>query len=170
MKKNIKKIATQKKHTNSTTIPMIALLAALGVSSLTYTVTVQADTGTAAKTYGMHMHKGKRGGEGKHTSSADKADKVRPAAAGVIQSVQGSVVTVKSRDGQLYTVETSSATIFRGGRGQASTTIAVSDLKVGDMLGVKGALNGTHVVATSVMTSPQHPFMKKIYEKINSST
>lgn len=161
MTKQVKKTKLKNEQVSkATTLPMIAMLAALGVASLTYSVTVTADTATTIKTFGLHMQRGKRG-----TDTHQLTNKVKPAAAGVIQSVIGSLVIVKDRDDTLYTIDVSLANIFRGGRGQASTTIAISDLKVGDMLGAKGMLTGTHVVATDVMTSAQHPFMKKIHEK-----
>jgi hypothetical protein len=163
MSKNVKKI-TVKNITKSAmpSLPMMAMLAALGVSSLTYTVTVSADTTTtSSKPLGIHMQRGKKGHD-KHQI----ANGVKPAAAGVIQSIDGMLVTIKDRSDTVYTIDVSGANIFRGGRGQASTTIAASSLKVGDMLGVKGVLTGTHVVATDVMTSAQHPFMKKLHEKL----
>jgi hypothetical protein len=166
MSKNVKKI-TVKNITKSAmpTLPMMAILAALGVSSLTYTVTVSADTTASAnKPSGIHMLRGKKGGSDGYRI----ADGVKPAAAGVIQSVSGSIITIKDRSDTMYTIDVSSANIFRGGRGQASTTIAVSDIRVGDMLGVKGAITGTHVIATDVMTSAQHPFMKKLHKKLTS--
>ncbi len=166
MPKQVKNKKTKNiRKSTGTTLPMIAMLAALGVASLTYSVTVSADTSTAVRTFGVHMERGKKLGDKNHLTN-----KVKPAAAGVIQSVIGSLVTIKDRDGALYTIDVSSANIFRGGRGQASTTIAVVDLKVGDMLGAKGTLTGAHVVATDVMTSAQHPFMKKMHEKLAAST
>lgn len=167
-----KKNTVKKAKKRSQAIPMIALLAALGVSSLTYTVTVQADSTTMAststKTVGMHMKKGKgiKGNHAHASSTMAGIPKEKPAAAGIIQSITGSVVTVKDREDAVYTIDVSGAVIMKGGRGQASTTIAASDLKVGDMLGAKGTLQGTHVVATHAMTSPQHPFMKKIHSML----
>jgi len=166
MTKHIKKIALKHIPKTPGTLPMIAMLAALGVSSLTYTVTVHADTATSTRSTGVHMQKGKRGAGERHQQvSSVTTLHARPAAAGVIQSVSGYVVTVQDRENKLYTIDVSAATILKGGRGQASTTIAVTDLKVGDMFGAKGTLTGTHVIATQAMTSPQHAFMKKLYTK-----
>lgn len=261
MPKNIKKVLRKKKARASTTLPMIAMLAALGVSSLTYSVTtVSADAGTSAtKTTTIQMPKGKRGGErGQHgiggtvtgitgtvititgkdskvytidassakfvkvtppvqstgTSSSLRPEptfttialtdisvgntimvkgtisgttvtatevavgtfsksgphdgsvkRIKPVAAGVIQSINGSIVTIKDRVGAVYTVDVSGAKILQGGRGLASTVVTVADIKVGDMLGAQGVLTGTNVVATEVMTGPQHPFMQRLNEK-----
>lgn len=166
MTKHIKKISLRHIPKTSRTLPMIAMLAALGVSSLTYTVTVTADTAATTRTTGIHMQKGKRGGGERHQHGpSTELLREKPVAAGVIQSVSGSIVTVRDRESKLYTVDVSNATILKGGRGQASTTIAVTDLKVGDMFGAKGTLTGTHVIATQAMTSPQHAFMKKLHTK-----
>lgn len=167
MSKHIKKIDLKNSKKTSRTLPMIAVLAALGVSSLTYTVTVSADSVTTTKTTGIHIQKGKRGHDEKHERAmlhASSTPREKPAAAGVITSILGSVVTVQDRDGALYTIDVAGATILKGGRGQASTTIAITDLKVGDMLGAKGVKTGTHVIAKQVMTSPQHPFMKRLHD------
>ncbi len=170
MTKHIKKISLKNISKTSKTLPMIAMLAALGVSSLTYTVTVHADTSTSTRSTGVHMQKGKRGGgERSQHASSSMPLREKPAAAGVIQSVNGYIVTVKDRESKLYTIDVGNATILKGGRGQASTTVAVSDLKVGDMFGAKGVLTGTHVVATQAMTSPQHGFMKKLYNKATTT-
>lgn len=159
MTKHIKKIALQQIPKNAKTLPMIAMLAALGVSSLTYSVTVSADTATSTRITGMHIQKGKK-------VSGDKVDhREKPAVAGVIQSIDGSRITVKDREGKLYTVDVGAATILKGGRGQAPISIQAADLVLGDMFGAKGVLTGTHVVATQGMTSPQHSFMKKLHEK-----
>lgn len=168
MPKHTKKISSKKNQSRTNTLPMAALLMALGVSSLTYTVTVSAnDTATASRYVGMHMQKNKKG-EGERHSRASSTEHVKPAASGVIQSVQGYVVTVKSRDDVFYTIDVSKATMLRGGRGQASTTVSVTDLKVGDMFGAKGILTGTHVIATQAMTSPQHPFMRKLHNVLDT--
>lgn len=179
MSKNIKKVLRKKKRV-SQTLPIIAMLAALGVSSLTYSVSVSADSGASGVTRpSFNMLKNKKDGSKRENKDLlEKKGKglkkgmensIKPVAAGVIQSISGSLVTIKDRKDQIYTIDVSSAVILRGGRGQASTTIAVSDLKVGDMLGAKGVLTGTNVVATGVMTSPQHPFMKKIHDARTSS-
>ncbi len=252
MSKNTKKILRKKKRV-SQTLPIIAMLAALGVSSLTYSVTASADSGTSTTTRtSIHMSKGRKQAVGgtvtavsgtditvttpKHgtytvdashasfvkfvepstagtrpaTTSATISDVVvgvnimtrgtvsgthavatqvvigtglhakpaagnkvhsvgKPAASGVIQSIDGSLVTIKDKDNKTYIVDVSSAKILRGGRGQAATTIIVSDLKVGDMLGAKGTLTGATVVATDVMTSSPHAFMQRLHKTATST-
>lgn len=171
MSKHLKKVLRKKKRI-SQTLPIIAMLAALGISTLTYSVTVSADTGTASSTTSVHMQRGKKSGIKSHTKGNTHSfirSAVKPTASGVIQSIDGTTVTIKDRNNTVYTIDVSSAHILKASIGKASTTISVSDLKVGDMLGVKGTLTGTTVTATDVVTSPQHPFMKKLHDARTSS-
>jgi hypothetical protein len=64
---------------------------------------------------------------------------------GTVESISGSTVTVKGIDSTTYTVETKDASVERKVVG------SLSDVKVGDQIGVHGTLSGTNVTATHIM-------------------
>jgi len=64
---------------------------------------------------------------------------------GTVASVSGSTITVTGKDGKTYTVDATSA------KASKVETINVSDIQVGDTVGVDGALSGTSVTATHIM-------------------
>jgi hypothetical protein len=98
---------------------------------------------------------------GNHDHAPDGTARTKPAAAGIIQTVDGNTVTVKDRNNTVYTVDASSAKILKdsGTRGTAPIAGTVADLTVGNMLMAQGTVNGTTVIATEIMTGPErvHP-------------
>ncbi len=64
---------------------------------------------------------------------------------GKVTAVNGSTVTVTGHDGTSYTVNAGSATV------QKMTAGALSDIQVGDNIGVHGDVSGTTVTAKTIM-------------------
>lgn len=75
-----------------------------------------------------------------------------PGVMGTVSAVNGSTVTVTGMNGQSYTVEAGSAKVRRMVEG------SLSDIAVGDRIGVHGTVNGTTVTATEIMDDvPEKP-------------
>ncbi len=73
-------------------------------------------------------------------------------AGGTITAIQGSTITLTGMDGKTYTVTADSAKI------EKMTTISVSDLKVGDKIGVHGDVSGTTISAKHILSGlPEMP-------------
>ena len=71
---------------------------------------------------------------------------------GTVSSISGTSITVTRPDGTTYTVEASGAKVQRVVEG------ALSDIQVGDRIGVRGETSGTTVTATMIMDDmPEHP-------------
>lgn len=64
---------------------------------------------------------------------------------GTVTAVNGTILTVKSENGTTYTVTADSATASK------MQTISVSDISVGDSIGVDGTVSGTSVTAKHLM-------------------
>jgi hypothetical protein len=64
---------------------------------------------------------------------------------GTVSAISGSTITLTGKDGTTYTVDASSAHIGK------VTAITAADIKVGDTLGVEGAVSGTTVTAQHIM-------------------
>ena len=72
---------------------------------------------------------------------------------GTVSAVNGSTITVSSKDGTSYTVEAGSATVKRIVDG------ALADVLVGDRIGVHGTVSGATVTAQQIMDDvPEKPF------------
>jgi riboflavin synthase alpha subunit len=72
---------------------------------------------------------------------------------GTVTAVNGTTLTITGKNGTTYTVDGSSATT------QKVETISVSDVAVGDTVGINGTVSGDSVTATHIMdgmTAPQH--------------
>lgn len=65
--------------------------------------------------------------------------------AGTVSAVNGNTVTVTGKDGKTYTVDASGAKISK------VVDLSVSDIKVGDTVGVQGSVSGTTVTAKHIM-------------------
>jgi hypothetical protein len=100
---------------------------------------------------------GERGGK-------DMSDvKREPGVMGKVSAISGNTVTLSGKSGfgkdatdVSYTVDVSAATVKKfvagtDGSKPTETTIAVSDIVVGDMIMVKGTVSGTTVTATEIM-------------------
>jgi len=72
---------------------------------------------------------------------------------GTVSAVNGSTITVSGMDGTSYTVDASSALVKRMVDG------ALSDVTIGDKIGVHGIVSGTNVTAKQIMDDvPEKPF------------
>lgn len=70
----------------------------------------------------------------------------QPIVAGKISSVSGSTISIVNSSNVTYTVDASNAKIVQG-----NTTASVSNLNTGDTIIVQGTVNGTSIVASSVI-------------------
>lgn len=122
---------------------LLALGGGAGIAALASAQTVtNADTATQATTSGtssaMHDHRG-------------------PGVFGTIASISGNTITVTSKGmgtnttETTYTVDATSAKVMIGKDGSAPATGALSDLKVGDTVSIRGTVSGTNVTATDIM-------------------
>jgi membrane-bound inhibitor of C-type lysozyme len=124
--------------------------------------TVSGTTVTATEIMSGRPGKG-RGGKGDKGHSDGQFE---PGVRGKVTAVSGTTITLTDKKGfkkdstgateTTYTVDAGAATIKKiteGTDGKPSeTTITVSDIKVGDMIMVKGTVSGTTVTATEIMT------------------
>lgn len=101
--------------------------------------TLSGTTLTATKVFGGMPQGGKggMGGPGGHGRGAGVM--------GEVTGVDGNTITVTGKNGQTYTVEAGSATV------QKMVTGSLSDIAVGDTIGVQGAVSGTSVTASTIM-------------------
>jgi hypothetical protein len=67
---------------------------------------------------------------------------------GTVSAINGTTLTITNADGTSYTVDASKATVTK------TVSEAVSDIKVGDTLGVDGTVSGTSVAAVHIMAGP----------------
>ncbi len=84
----------------------------------------------------MGMGRGMGKGQGRHGDGV----------MGTVSSVNGSVITLQGRDGQTYTVNAGNTSV------QKMVAGSLTDVQVGDMIGVHGTKDGTTVTATEIMT------------------
>lgn len=72
---------------------------------------------------------------------------------GTVTKIDGTVITLTDdKDNTTYTIETKDADIKIFTEGKAPTDGALSDIKVGDNVMVRGTISGTEVTATDVMS------------------
>jgi hypothetical protein len=64
---------------------------------------------------------------------------------GTVSAVSGNTITLTGKDGTTYTIDAASASVKK------ISTVAVSDIAVGDKLQVQGQTSGTTVTATNIM-------------------
>ncbi len=99
---------------------------------------------TVSDAPGMGMGKGGHGMGGRHGKG--------PGVMGQVSAVNGSTITVTSMDGTSYTVDAASAKV------QRFVTGSLSDIAVGDRIGVHGTVSGTTITATNIMDDvPEKP-------------
>lgn len=101
--------------------------------------TVSGTSVTATAIMKGDFRGGMRGGPGKH------------GVMGEVTSVNGSTITVTGRNGTTYTVEAGSASVKRMVEG------SVSDIQVGDTIGVEGEVSGSTVTAKQIMDDLPEP-------------
>ena len=68
-----------------------------------------------------------------------------PGVHGTVSAINGNTLTITNTDGTSYTVDASAAEVSK------MTTLSVSDIKVGDTVGVEGTVSGTSVTAKHIM-------------------
>lgn len=73
-----------------------------------------------------------------------------PMVSGSITAINGSYLTISGRNNTIYTVDITNAKILKG-FGSSTSTLALTDIKVGDAVGVIGTLSGTNITATSLL-------------------
>lgn len=74
-----------------------------------------------------------------------------PGVMGTVASVNGNTLTVTGKDNTTYTVDVSGAKVLKASQGAAPATASLSDIKVGDTVGIRGTISGNSVTATEVM-------------------
>ena len=117
---------------NKLKVPLLASVALLGGVGAGLVGLASAQTTTASPTTTTYV-------QGKaHTP---------PTAMGTVTAISGSTLTITDkRTSTTYTVNASGATVEK----DRNTTAALSDIKVGDMVGVEGTQSGTTITATNI--------------------
>lgn len=64
---------------------------------------------------------------------------------GTVSAVNGNTITITGNNGTTYTIDASKAQVGK------VVTLSVSDIKVGDTIGVQGSVSGTSVTANHIM-------------------
>jgi len=82
---------------------------------------------------------------GNKTNSNNKKEKI-PGVYGTVTSVNGSTLTVTSKDNVVYTIDASNAKILK----EKNNTMTIGEIQNGDLLAVKGQISGTNVSATVI--------------------
>jgi hypothetical protein len=70
----------------------------------------------------------------------------QPIVAGTVSAISGNSLTVSTASNVTYTVDTSGAKFMKG-----SASVTVSNVVIGDKVMVQGTMNGTSVIATTVI-------------------
>jgi len=70
----------------------------------------------------------------------------QPVIAGTVTTISGTTITITNKNNVVYTIDASNAKIEKG-----RTSASVSDITAGDKIIAQGAINGTSVVATSII-------------------
>lgn len=76
----------------------------------------------------------------------------QPLVAGKISSFSGNTLNITTGNNIVYTVDATNAKIMKG-----KDTIALSNVVVGEGVLVQGTVNGTSIVASTIIEQPQHP-------------
>jgi len=84
----------------------------------------------------------------------------QPIVAGTISVINGNTITITNTGNVTYTIDATNAKIVQG-----KNTISISGVKVGDMVIVQGTVNGTSVVASTIID--QAKLTNTIEEKKN---
>lgn len=127
-------------------LPVVAVLTSIGVGFAGVTSAQTSTTNsTTSTTAALTRQMGERGMRGE-----------RPAVLGKVTAISGTTITVQDqKPGESttteYTVDASSAKVLKGSQGAAPAESSVSAIAVGDMIAVRGAVNGSSVSATEIM-------------------
>jgi hypothetical protein len=74
----------------------------------------------------------------------------RPGMGGAVAAINGTTITITGQNGSIYTVDTAKAKITRG-FGPNTETLALTDIKVGDKIGIIGTISGTNITAKTII-------------------
>lgn len=130
-------------------VPVVAaaFIGALGAGALSYATLSKADT-TATTGANVSLQGAPFGDMKGHA----------PGVMGKVTAIDGSKITITSGENSTYVVDAGSAQVLKHSEVSsttktptAPTIVALTDIKVGDMIMVRGAVTGT-VTATQIMT------------------
>ena len=89
----------------------------------------------------------------------------QPVVAGSVSTISGTTLTVTTAAGTTYTVDASSAKIIQG-----ASTIALSNIVVGNNVIIQGTINGTSVTATTVIDQVAQSSNQGTYQGTNQDS
>lgn len=146
-------------------IPLVAIaivVSSFGVGSSALAHNLSASS-TASVWERTHMRFGNNMRNASSTSATStKSDKHRSkffqGVRGTVSAINGTILTVKSKNGTTYTVEASIAKIVKNA---ATSTIEVTDIKVGDIVMIEGTVSGTTVSAKKIIDADRVEHDKK---------
>ena len=122
------------------------------ISGTSVTATVIHDG--AIRGFGMKAE-GKAGGMmgvGRQASSTIMmGGNGQPIIAGKVSAISGAILTITNNSNVAYSIDTTNAKITQG-----NTTISLANIIVGDTILAQGTINGTSVIATTVMDQTNH--------------
>ena len=115
------------------------------------TIAVQGTTASGTENIAATMIRdGMMGGMGKMNGSGQAAPQFtgngEPVVGAKVTAISGSTLTITNSSNVTYTVDASNAKIVQG-----PNTIAVTNIAVGDSVLVQGTVNGTAIMASTVM-------------------
>ena len=90
-----------------------------------------------------------RGGQGFASSTVQGNG--QPIVAGKVSAINGSIISITNNSNVTYSVDATNAKITQG-----NTTVTITSIVVGDTIVAQGTINGTSVIATSVMDQTNH--------------
>jgi hypothetical protein len=123
------------------------------ISSIAVGDTIMAQgtlTGTnlVATTIRDGVMKGGPGKNGANQNPSAITGNGQPIVAGTVSAISGSTLTITNKSNVTYTVDATNAKITQD---NSDTTLTVSNITVGDMVVVQGAVNGNSVVASNII-------------------
>jgi hypothetical protein len=136
-------------NTQKLKIPAFALLlvaggALGGYASLAGAQTPTNTTAVKNTTLKRTLHMGSMGGMGEHGKKGHGV-------MGTVSAVNGNTITVTGKNGTSYTVQAGNATVKK------MVTGSLSDVVIGDTIGVQGTVSGTTVTANTIMDDLPQP-------------
>ncbi len=89
-------------------------------------------------------------GDGQETNESGQLPMItgngQPVVAGTVSTLSGSTITITNKSNVTYTIDATNAKILQG-----QNAVSVSDVAVGDKIIVQGTVNGSAIVASSVI-------------------
>ena len=141
--------ATVKKNNATSSVSAIVVgdrIAVQGTVSGTSVIATTIFDGIGPMMGGRGDGAGKNPRPGTASSTPPFVGNGQPVVAGSVTAVSGNTLTVTTATNVVYTVDATNAKIL-----QVSNTVALSSVTVGEKVVVQGAINGTSVVATTVI-------------------